>query len=122
MYEELLLQSPTDPAIVMRMVGASAQHARILDQLGNSQLASEAIQRGTEILQDSTVSVQIPESEKHLWLARLSNEQGNYVHRSFGYEEADACFRKAIEFAQKLPEDKPKCANRNRPRSGWFRN
>ena len=47
MYEELLRQSPTDPAIVMRMVGASVQHARILEQLGDSQQAGKAIQRGT---------------------------------------------------------------------------
>jgi len=104
MYEELLRQSPTDPEIVMRMVGASVQHARILDQLGDSQQASETIQRGTELLEDASISVQIPEDEKQIWLARLSNEQGNYINRGFRSGEADACFKKALAFAEKLPE------------------
>ena len=104
MYEELLRQSPTDPAIVMRMVGASVQHARILDQLGESQQAGETIQLGTELLEDANVNVQIPEDEKQIWLARLANEQGNYVNRGFKLEKADACFKRALLFAQKLPE------------------
>ena len=104
MYEELLRQSPTDPAIVMRMVGASVQHARILNQLGESQQAGETIQLGTELLEDASINVQIPEDEKQIWLARLANEQGNYINRGFKLEKADACFKKALLFAQKLPE------------------
>ena len=107
MYEELLRQSPTDPAIVMRMIGASVQHARILNQLGDSRQAGETIQLGTELLQDASVSVQIPEEEKQIWLARLANEQGNYINRGFRSEEADACFKRALLFAQKLPESDP---------------
>ena len=104
MYEVLLKQSPTDPKIVMRMVGASVQHARILDQLGNKQQASEAIQQGTDLLQDATVSIQIPADEKNIWLARLANEQGNYINRGFKSEEADACFNRALAFAEELPK------------------
>ena len=104
MYEVLLRQSPTDPEIVMRMVGASVQHARILDQLGEKQQASDAIQQGTALLEDSSVSVQIPADEKNIWLARLANEQGNYINRGMRAEEADACFESALVFAQKLPD------------------
>ena len=107
MYEELLRQSPTDPAIVMRMVGASVQHARILEQLGDSQQASKTLQAGAELLEDASISVQIPEDQKQLWLARLANEQGNYTNRGFNSEEADACFKRALQHAQKLPKSDP---------------
>ena len=104
MYQELLRQSPTDPKIVMRMVGASVQHARILDQLGKNREASDAIQQGISLLEDSEVNVQIPEQEKRIWLARLSNEKGNYIIRSFRTEEADECFQRALVIAEELPE------------------
>ncbi len=104
MYQELLRQSPTDPKIVMRMVGASVQHARILDQLGNNREASDAIQQGIALLEDSDVNVQVPEDEKKLWLARLSNEKGNYNIRGFKTEDADACFQQALTIAKELPE------------------
>ena len=102
MYQELLRQSPTDPKIVMRMVGASVQHARILDQLGKNQQASDAIEQGISLLEDSNVSVQIPEDEKMIWLARLANEKGNYINRGFRTEEAVACFKRALAIAEKL--------------------
>ena len=104
MYQELLRQSPTDPKIVMRMVGASVQHARILDQLGKNREASDAIQQGISLLEDSKMNVQIPEQEKRIWLARLSNEKGNYIIRGFKTEEADACFQRALAIAGELPE------------------
>ena len=107
MYEELLRQSPSDPAIVMRMVGASVQHARILDQLGDSRQAGETIQLGTELLEDASVNVQIPEDERHIWLAKLANEKGNYINHGFRSQDADACFKRALLFAQKLPESDP---------------
>ena len=103
MYQELLGQSPTDPKIVMRMVGASVQHARILDQLGNNQQASDAIDQGIALLEDSYVSVRIPADEKMIWLARLANEKGNYINRGFRSEEAVASFRNALSIAEKLP-------------------
>ena len=104
MYEELLRQSPTDSAIVMRMVGASVQHARILAQLGDSEQAGEAIERGIKLLEDASVNVEIAEGEKLIWLARLSNEQGNYINRGFKSKDADECFKRALLFAQELPE------------------
>ena len=104
MYQELLRQSPTDPKIVMRMVGASVQHARILDQLGKNRQASDAIQQGISLLEDTDVNVQIPEQEKQIWLARLSNEKGNYIIRGFRTGEADECFQRALANAQELPE------------------
>ena len=104
MYQELLRQSPTDPKIVMRMVGASVQHARILDQLGKNREASDAIQQGISLLEDSKVNVQIPEQEKRIWLARLSNEKGNYILRGFRTKEADECFQRALAIAGGLPE------------------
>ena len=103
MYQELLRQSPTDPKIVMRMVGASVQHARILSQLGRNREASDAIQQGILLLEDSDVSVQIPEKEKKIWLARLSNEQGNYILRGFRIAEAEKCFQRALAIAEELP-------------------
>ena len=102
MYQELLRQSPTDPKIVMRMVGASVQHARILDQLGKNREASDAIQQGISLLEDSKMNVQIPEQEKRIWLARLSNEKGNYIIRGFKTEEADACFQRALAIASAI--------------------
>ncbi len=104
MYQELLRQSPTDPKIVMRMVGASVQHARILDQLGKNRQASDAIQQGISLLEDTDVNVQIPEQEKQIWLARLSNEKGNYIIRGFKTDEADECFQRALAIAEELPE------------------
>ena len=104
MYEALLQQSPTDPKIVMRMVGASVQHARILDQLGENERASNAIQQGVSLLEDASVSVQIPEIEKQIWLARLANEQGNYLNSGFKSKEADACHERALAIAQAIPE------------------
>ena len=87
----------------MRMVGASVQHARILDQLGENRQASDAIEQGISLLEDSSVSVQIPADEKMIWLARLANEKGNYINRGFRSEEAVASFRNALSIAEKLP-------------------
>ena len=107
MYEELLRQSPTNSAILMRMVGASVQHARILAQLGESEQASETIQRGIELLEDASVIAKIPELKKQIWLARLANEQGNYINQGFNSTDADECFKRALMFAQQLPESDP---------------
>jgi len=104
MYQELLRQSPTDPKIVIRMVGASVQHARILNQLGKNREAGDAIQQGISLLEDSDVNAQIPDDEKRIWLARLSNEKGNYILRGFRTEEASECFQRALEIAGELPE------------------
>ena len=59
------------------------------------------------MLEDASINVQIPESEKQIWLARLANEQGNYSNRGFRAGDADACFKKALLHAQKLPAADP---------------
>ena len=103
LYQRLFEQSPTRPDIVLQMMDASVQLARIQNQLGNPDRAIETLQRALGILRSDAKAAQVPAREIQLRDVRLNNELGMAHTAALDYASADACYQAAIKAAQSLP-------------------
>ena len=108
LYQRLFEQSPTRPDIVLQMMDASIQLARIQNQLGEPDRAIETLQRALNILRSDAEAAQVPLREIQLREARLNNELGIAHTEALQYESSDACYQAAAQAAKSLPStDRP---------------
>ena len=96
LYQGLIDEAPSRPDIIRRMVGASVQHARILNQLGDNKQAIETLQQGIGLLAGKAGEAELPQHEKSFRLASLHNKQGDYFSSAFKYSDADEAYEKAV--------------------------
>lgn len=103
-YERLSRQSPTRPDIILQMVDASIQLARIQHALGRTLDSIETLNSSVTLLDDRGQSASIPTDELHLRLARLNNDLGGMHAAEFHRDWSIACYESAIEAASKLDD------------------
>ena len=103
-YERLSQQSPTRPDIILQMVDASIQLARIQHSLSRTPDSIETLNTSVALLHKRGQPALIPSDELHLRLARLNNELGAMHAAEFHREQSSACYEAAIEAAAKLED------------------
>jgi len=120
-YERLSRQSPTRPDIILQMVDASIQLARIQHSLGRTSDSIETLNSSLALLnhsgsrQDFLKSPEngtrdgfrypnIPYDDSQLRLARLHNDLGGMHAAEFHRELSSACYDAAIEAGSKLDD------------------
>lgn len=101
-YERLSRQSPTRPDIILQMVDASIQLARIQHTLGRTPDSIETLNSSVALLDDRGQSASISNDDLQLRLARLNNDLGGMHAAEFHRELSNACYVSAIDAASKL--------------------
>ncbi len=97
LYERLAQQAPTRPDIILQMVDASIQLARIQNQLGRTEAAFQTLQNSINVLNERAAEAHISAEEKALRLGRLSNEWGAVRLTNLDSSEAEAAFQRALD-------------------------
>jgi len=103
-YERLSQQAPSRPDIILQMVDAGIQLARIQHTLGRTPDSIETLKSSIALLHDRGESASIPINDLQLRLARLNNELGGMHAAEFHREQSSACYEAAIEAASKLDD------------------
>lgn len=103
-YERLSRQSPTRPDIILQMVDASIQLARIQHSLGRTPDSIDTLNSSVALLHDRGQSASFPNDDLQLRLARLNNDLGGMYAAEFHRELSSACYDSAIEAASKLDD------------------
>lgn len=98
-YERLSQQSPTRPDILLQMVDASVQLARIQSSLGQNADSMKTLQSSIELLLERGQVAFVRPDDLNLRLARLNNELGTLYGIDYRRDESTQCFESAIEAA-----------------------
>ena len=101
-YARLSNQSPTRPDIVLQMVDASIQLARIQHSLARTADGMDTLRSSIRLLRERKQAADISEDALQLRLARLNNELGNLYAAEFQRDECMDCFRAAVLAASKV--------------------
>lgn len=96
LYERLAQQAPTRPDIILQMVDASIQLARIQNQLGRTSAAFQTLEDSINVLNARAAEAQVSASEKSLRLGRLFNELGTVRLANLDTIAADTAFEEAL--------------------------
>ncbi|MEM1071008.1 MAG: protein kinase [Planctomycetota bacterium] len=103
-YERLSQQSPTRPDIIVQMVDASIQLARIQHLLGRIPEGIKTLDSSVALLHQRERSASIPHDELHLRLARLNNELGVLHAAEFHHDASSKSYELAIESASRIDD------------------
>jgi len=103
-YERLSRQSPTRPDIILQMVDASIQLARIQHSLGRTSDSIETLNSSVALLHERVQSASLSSDELQWRLARLNNELGAMHAVEFHRVESRSCYESAIEAASKIED------------------
>lgn len=96
LYERLAQQAPTRPDIILQMVDASIQLARIQNQLGRTSDAYQTLEDSLQMLNDRAAEARVSAVEKSLRQGRLLNELGTVRLANLDTTVADEAFEKAV--------------------------
>lgn len=97
LYERISQQAPTRPDIIIQMVDASIQLARIQSQLGRTPSAIKTLQSSIDMLNVRSEEAHVPQQEKSLRLGRLLNELGGVYSANLNSGSADRAFEDALK-------------------------
>lgn len=96
LYERLAQQAPTRPDIVLQMVDASIQLARIQNQLGRTTTAVRTLQNSIDILKLRATEARVSNDDKQLRLGRLFNELGSIRISNQDSDSVDPAYKQAL--------------------------
>ncbi|MEP3481703.1 MAG: serine/threonine-protein kinase [Fuerstiella sp.] len=97
LYERLAQQAPTRPDIVLQMVDASIQLARIQNQLGRTKTAVRTLQNSIDVLNFRAAEAQVSNDAKQLRLGRLFNELGSIRSANLDSASVDSAYEQALQ-------------------------
>lgn len=108
LYERLAQQAPTRPDIILQMVDASIQLARIQNQFGRTSAAFKTLEDSIGVLNARAAEARVSAGEKSLRLGRLFNELGTVRLANLDIVTADAAFTEALLALDSVPAQNPK--------------
>lgn len=100
LYERLAQQAPSRPDIILQMVDASVQLARIQNQLGRTAGAIDTLESSIAMLDVRATAAQVSNQAKALRLGRLYNELGTAYQANLDAAAADKAFNNALQVLQ----------------------
>lgn len=103
LYERLSRQAPTRPDIMLQMVDASIQLARIQHQLGRTTTATQTLKGSLDLINDRAAEAQVTVADQQLRLSRLHNEIGRFHTAELEFEKADLSYLAAVEAVSDQP-------------------